>query len=115
MIEDNLIKFYKLERLRNRGTSYEITISDGEQTYRVAYTPRHSRDGLLRAIRSTGKEIVTALGMPDTALVHAGKRAEDGFTLEDWQIRFSGRTQRDAISNGELQWIGAAELQNRVA
>ena len=36
----------------------------------------------------------------------AGKKASDGFAIGEWQVRFTGRTERDAIMNGELPYVG---------
>ena len=94
----------KLERLRNYGTRYEIAAINGVQRIRIAYTSRHSRQGLLAAVRRNGPEVVKLTG---SEMITFGQRAADGGISGDWHIGFTGRTQRDAICNGELVLIGA--------
>ena len=106
----------QLERLHNRATAYEVEAFMPANPLRrvlIGYTQRHTRTGLLAACRRNGQMVIDALGLSDTDLLVAGTKASDGFGLGAWQVRFSGRTQRDAICNGELTWIG--DLAKRVA
>ena len=101
-----LTKQEKLERLRFGPTRYEIEmVSPSGAKYLVAYTPRRSFRGLLDAVRERerGRAILRLLNFPDDATAErdrASLRFSDG-TI----IRFSGRTQRDAICGGELPYV----------
>jgi hypothetical protein len=94
----------KLERLRFAPSRYEIEIvaSSGAK-HLIAYTPRRSFRGLLDAVRQRGVAILRVVGMPEETQaerVGASLRFADGTV-----IRFSGRTQRDAIMHGELPYV----------
>ena len=98
----------KLERIQHYATRYEValSLSDGRKLL-VCYTPRKSRAGLLSAIQQRGKAILAQ--MPDLSddarMTYA---AATGFDLGNGsRVHFSGRTQRDAICNNELDFIGA--------
>lgn len=96
----------KLERLRFHATRYEIELTTAAGAkWLVAYTPRRNFRGPLAAVQQRGSAILRVAGMPDDATV-----TRDGASLrfgDGSVIRFSGRTQRDAISNGELPYVGA--------
>jgi len=99
----------KLEAIRHYATRYEIALSfaDGRKML-VCYTPRKNKAGLRDAILSRGKAILAQ--MPDLSddarMTYA---AATGFSLGNGcRIYFTGRTQRDAICNGELPFIGAS-------
>lgn len=100
----------KLAALHNRATRYEVVAIKqepiGETRVLIGYTARHSRHGLLAACRQRGEVMIKALGLNDTSMLFPAKRAADGFDIDKWSIRFSGRTQRDAILEGELQYVG---------
>ena len=91
----------RLDRIRNHSTLYELAVSRGESAYLVQYT-RKSRSALLHSCRKFGGQLVKLTGAE--SLVFA-KRAADGATLEDWRIRYTGRTEHDAIVGGELPFI----------
>ena len=95
----------KLERLRNRGTRYELscTMPNG-QACLAGYT-RPSKMGILSMIRKNGEAWAARIAENDMVnFEKSGKSA----TVGPFAIRFSGRTQRDAIINGELQWFEEA-------
>lgn len=97
----------KLERIQNYATRYEVALSlaDGRKLL-VCYTPRKNRSGLLSALQDRGKAILAHLPdlSDDAALTYA---ASTGFDLGDGhRVHFTGRTQRDAICSGELDFIG---------
>jgi hypothetical protein len=95
-------KMARLAQAMRYGTTYEVVLEmpTGER-FRVGYTPRRSRLGLLAAMRNRGRELLVAVGAPEDATVKpiAGPafQFENGAT-----VRFSGRTARDAILGGEL-------------
>ena len=86
----------KLARLKNRHTRYEVILTNGTVTYLVQYTGRHSRHGLVDACihRSEAIRSKTNDTMP-----YISKPGEPW--QSEWRILFSGRTQREAIVNGE--------------
>jgi hypothetical protein len=89
----------KLERLRNRQTKYELVAShpDGRRLL-IRYTSRTGRNGLYDALAQDAERLCRVLGADD---ITWGKRSADGGTMGEWVLRFSGRTQREAIIDGE--------------
>lgn len=74
---------------------------------------RDSRPGLISAIRSRGQELLAVLKLSEDARFEfvntSTARLGDG-----WTVKFTGRTQKDAIcTRSELRYIGsvAAELK----
>lgn len=98
----------KLEALRNYSTRYEVALSfaDGRKML-VCYTPRKNKSGLLDAIQGRGKAILAQ--MPDLSDdARLTYKAATGFDFGNGtRAHFTGRTQRDAICNGEMDFIGA--------
>jgi hypothetical protein len=98
-----------LERIRNRATLYELAISRGAESYLVAYCQRKSRDGIFKAVSKDGRreKLVALTGDQE---IHFADRSADGATMGAWSIRFTGRTEREAITEGaELPYIGEWE------
>ena len=96
----------KLERLQNCATRYEAVVirQDGEKRL-VAYSGRKSRAGLLSAVQQRGQAVIAFLGLSDSDQM-TWRNGE--FALGTGHaIRWSGRTQRDAIMQGELTYIEA--------
>jgi hypothetical protein len=97
----------KLERIQNYATRYEVALSlDDGRKLLVCYTPRKNRAGLLSAIQNRGRAILAH--MPDLSDdARMSYAAATGFNLGDGhRVHFTGRTQRDAICSGELDFIG---------
>jgi hypothetical protein len=96
----------RLLRLKNRRTRYELVAEhpDGRRLL-VRYTSRLGRRGLFDALQQDSARLCAVLGAD---AIHFGTRAGDGGTMGEWKIRFTGRTQREAIIDGELQFY--AEL-----
>ena len=97
----------RLARIRNRQTLYELTIAhpDGRR-YLVAYAQSKGRTDLWRSVTSE-KRVDRIVKLTGTEEITFAKRAADGATMGDWAIRFTGRTQRDCIVEGELTYIGS--------
>jgi hypothetical protein len=96
----------KLTALQNYGTRYEAVVirGDGERR-RLGYLGRHSRRGLSAALNTCARDVIAFLGVPETARVKAvgaWLAIDGGATVE-----FSGRTQREAITAGELPYIAS--------
>jgi hypothetical protein len=95
----------KLKSLTSSRTRYEVEmVASSGFRYLIAYTARRSFRGLLDVVRQRGAVILRVLGLPEDTRVErdgAGAlRFPDG-TI----VRFSGRTQRDAIVFGELPFV----------
>ena len=89
----------KLARLKNRHTRYEIVLTNGTDTnYLVLYTAQHSQSGLRAAVRQRYDAILVITG---GEAPFAAKRS-DVFKGRERRCFFSGRTQREAIIEGEL-------------
>ena len=87
----------KLARLKNRNTRYEIVLTNGTDTkFLVLYTAQHSQSGLRAAVRQRYDAILVLGGEAP----FAAKRS-DVFNGNEWRCFFSGRTQREAIIEGE--------------
>lgn len=94
----------RLARLHNRPTRYELaaTHADGRKVL-IAYSPRRNRQGLLAAARERGELLVKLAG---TDSITFAKLAAGGATMGAWSIKYTGRTQREAYTEGELPYIG---------
>jgi hypothetical protein len=102
----------RLARLHNRATRYEVAATFGGASYLLSYTGRVSRYGLTRAwIDATTpaqrERIVDALGITDAS--PASYSAASGWSFGDGalRIRRTGRTERDAVIEGELPRLPA--------
>ena len=96
----------QLERIKHYATRYELAAEhpDGRKI-RVLYTSRKGRAGILAALRQRFAVLAPILGDGQAIPIQWGKRAADGCTAGQWRIRFTGRTQRDAIIAGELEGV----------
>jgi hypothetical protein len=95
----------KLKRLHRGPTRYELIAECGENRVLIAYSMRTGRHSLLTACQKHGQALIAMIGMDDNARIEFLKPASRGAKIGDWSIRFSGRTQREAIQS-ELPWIG---------
>jgi hypothetical protein len=93
----------KLARLKNYRTRYEVAMTNGSERYLVVYMSARSFRRLLSAVQEKLEKIV-AIAKADVWMDGKG-----GLTAGDWKIAFTGRTQREAILGGELQFIGRME------
>jgi hypothetical protein len=94
----------KLDAIKNRATRYELVIQRGDERFRLCYTGRKNRRGMIDWIFRNGKELAAFSGSEEVRFGH-GATAQ----LGDWHISFSGRTQREAIIAGELPWFASKE------
>jgi hypothetical protein len=95
----------QLESLRNRATLYELAMTRGDERILIAYASGKGRQDIWRCVTSD-KRVKAIVAKVGTDAIDFAKRAADGATMGGWAIRFTGRTQRDAISEGELPYIG---------
>lgn len=89
----------KLARLKNYRTRYEVAMVNGTDRRLVVYMSDRSFTRLLSAVREKLEAVKVVAG----ADVWAENRK---LSAGDWRIEFTGRTQREAILNGELPFIG---------
>lgn len=96
----------KLALLQNRATRYEVAVTHADRRrVLLCYTAKHSSRGLTDALRGRMVEVGTFLALPDEArfAVQAG---ENRITASSGgEVSFTGRTQRQAIMEGELPFI----------
>lgn len=107
----------RLANLAGRSSAYEIAIGTEGQTYLLAYTPRLSRSGLLSALWAFARTrpagaINTYFNVPERDLekqpVYEKLGYRWGVHVGPLHIRFTGRTEREALIQGELPWIAKA-------
>lgn len=90
------------EQMALRPTRYEVELTVGSKRRIIGYTPRKTRDALLRYVQHYREEIVQHIGDPDSAYFTARRERID--INDDVSIGFTGRTERDAraaIERGE--------------
>lgn len=93
----------RLDRLHNRPTKYELAITHPNgSSYLIRYTNRRNRTGMWDCLYQVAQAITDLTG---TDYVDPAWLVKDGATVGEWTIHFTGRTQRDAIINGELEFI----------
>lgn len=91
-----------LNKICGRATLYELAAIRGDQRILVAYCGNRARRMILRACRERGDALVALTGDESIGFTST---ASDGATMGAWSIRFTGRTQRDAIQAGELPYV----------
>jgi len=93
----------EIERLANRPTRYELAVkhTDGRE-YLLSYCFRKTRRTILNIAYKFGPELVKLTGTEDITFA---KKATAGATMGEWKIVWTGRTQRNAYSEGELTFI----------
>jgi hypothetical protein len=97
----------RLERLRNRATLYELAMTRGEERLLVAYSQRKGRRDIFKAVTADHR-VGPIMARTGADRIEFAKRAADGAMMGGWTIRFTGRTERDAIIEGELPYAGDA-------
>lgn len=90
----------KLARLKNHHTRYEITATKDGRAVLVGYTARTGRRGLLSMLQANGEAWGRFVRNPKCNITFR-RPASAGADCAGWHIRFSGRTQREAILSGE--------------
>jgi hypothetical protein len=94
----------KLERIHNRTTKYEVTATRDGRTVLLGYTRKGRRgmDSLICSDDGRRDAIVKVLG---TNRITYDKKASQGAVMGEWTIKFSGRTHRDCIIEGEWPFV----------
>lgn len=108
----------RLARLTRYRTRYEtVLIAPDGTRYLMAYTDQKSRRGLLDVIRDKTflDGILTTIGVSRDAFADQSvlaDKAADGGEYKGWQMRFSGRTQRECIISGENPWVSETTVNH---
>ncbi len=89
------------KRLPQRRTLYELVAESERRRLLIGYAPK-TWDGLITTVRRNAGAIVraTAYDTLQRTATHAAA------TATGWVITFTGRTQRQARSGGELAALG---------
>ena len=105
----------KREALRNRPTAYELAlIAPNGERFRLCYCRRLGRWSVWRIAVAAAERIATRVGgLPvDLRAKSTGKGRAAGLELLDrkdtptgWTIQPTGRTERDALTCGELPGV----------
>ena len=83
-------------------TLYElVSVSPRGKKMLAGYALRKSRKGLLAMVSKNGQAWADATGTEELTFVKSGAEA----TMGRWRFYFSGRTERDAMDEGELSWF----------
>lgn len=101
-----MTKEQKLKWLQRGPTRYELIGTNGQQTLLICYAMRPSRRTVLEALRKYGKTVLRIVNAGPEALLTFGKPAKLGASIGTWKFYFSGRTQRDAVVEGEHPFVG---------
>lgn len=88
----------------NEATRYELVATNGERTILVAYTARNSRTGAIAALTDNLSYRLGLLADATGTKAHewATKRGKIAYN-GDWEVKFTGRTQRTVAVEGELE------------
>jgi hypothetical protein len=92
----------KVPGLINYPTRYEVTLTDGSRSYVITFTARKSRPGLLTAMRAHGPAILRVTQLSHEARCHWLSTSALDLGENGWVVKFTGRTQRDAICTDSL-------------
>ena len=101
----------RLGRLRNRPTAYEIvaTCEATGERYLLTYAIRWTWRVMRSVVSERRDELERATGVRPNDW-QRGDKVTDPITGKDsqdrvWQIRKSGRTQRESYLSGEVPWV----------
>lgn len=86
-------------------TRYEIVAEHDGETFLICYTARPTVSVLLSEMQGESARILD--GSADAALSKSGKGRQTQFSASGWTFRYSGRTEREAVQNGERRQLGA--------
>jgi hypothetical protein len=92
----------------NEATRYEIIATNGERTILVGYTSRKNQRGILDMLTAKLDDVefarlymlATATKTQPSSWEAFGRKPE--VASGDWTVKFSGRTQREVCTLGEL-------------
>ncbi|OHD25594.1 MAG: hypothetical protein A2064_09110 [Spirochaetes bacterium GWB1_66_5] len=95
----------KLARLRRRDTLYEAALVHRTTGQRVLLCYSHTSGARLGSYIAHHADEVVAFCGSDR---YVARQAGEEYAIGDWGVRWTGRTQREAIIGGELPWFGRA-------
>ena len=100
----------RLKALKYYGTAYEVCLwhPDGRR-YLIGYVGRRNRLGIVKALQRVGERVLAITNMSEDdrfAFDKGGKQAQ--LTATGWRFGITGRTERDAISQGECERLPSA-------
>jgi hypothetical protein len=101
----------RLESLRNHSSRYEVVASRDGEIILIGYTIHKSRSGLLATLRREPAATTAVMCPKGDEMVTWLKPAIHGCTIGGWLVRFSSRTERDAIMEGELKHVAQKSLE----
>lgn len=94
----------KLTRIQRYATRYELAMIKGNERILIRYTAKKTRRSILKECYEFGEKIVAITGVDE---IKFADTKTVGATSGEWEFKFTGRTQREAIIGGELPFIGA--------
>ncbi len=77
-------------------TSYEVAVTQGNVTIRLAFIARRTRGALLTVAQDNGSQILDLIG--DRPVGDATYSSTTGWTFGPARVHFTGRTERDVAS-----------------
>ena len=82
---------------RNRSTLYEIVATDGERAILLGYWgPGRSSRRVVEALLKFGDRLKRITGADEAEVAGKWGRGDYRVKMGDWEIRYSGRTEREA-------------------
>ncbi len=100
-----MTKLEQLARIKLYGTRYELAVVKGDCKYLISYVIRRSRPGMMDAIRKYGQQVIDVCGI-DQSQIMGWVPSRHVFEIGNgWELRLTGRTQREAIMDDELMFI----------
>ncbi len=94
----------KVTRIKNYHSRYELILTDGTNTYLVAYVSGRSFRMAMTAAQNRIAELNAVTGDDDVYV--EGRKSSPIPADAKWRIRYSGRTQRECYDNGVWPLIG---------
>jgi hypothetical protein len=85
----------------NTPTRYEMIAERGTERYVIGYYARRTRRSVWAAAFDSRIRMLD--GLDEAPVDVSGKGARTAIAFNGWTVRFSGRTERSAIAEGELK------------
>ena len=104
-----MTKTEQLTKIRNRATLYEVVLTHQEhRSILVGYSRKKSFQGLVDALKDSFGDVCNLFESP---LMEKVSSKQIGLP-NGWFIQRSGRTQRDAICNGERPHVSTVSTSD---
>ena len=85
-----------LTQMQRRTTSYEVAVTAGGVTTRLAFTARRTRGALLSIAQDNVGQVLALIDDPDNA--DGRYSSTTGWTFGSARVHFTGRTEREVAS-----------------